>query len=168
MRRRPHGSGLTAAALLLLVGCAHAYLPPQLPEDETARVRFETGTTAFSDVEFFSTFHIDAHDYGPNECPGRWTNSGTYLGRIDMEREGDTAEIRVPTRTRIFFSASYGSSTLGGSISCNLTYGFVPIAGHAYLARHSGNRRGCEVVVHDVTDGMPIELMGRDACPESV
>jgi hypothetical protein len=131
-------------------------------------VRFETHATAFSQLEFFSIFHIDARDYGETECPGRWTDGGTYLGRIQMEREGGSAEIRVPAETRVFFWATYSSQTLGASISCHLTYGFVPEAGHRYLVEHSGNRRACEVAVRDLTAKAPVSLMGRDNCPQSV
>lgn len=168
IRYEPRMGRAVAALLLCAAACAHPYRPPVGPEETTALVRFETHATAFTQLEFFSTFHIDAREYGQTECPGRWTDGGTYLGRIQMEREEGSAEIRVPAGTRVFFSATYSSQTLGASISCDLTYGFVPEAGPRYLVEHSGNRRVCDVVVRDLTAKAPVSLMGRDNCPESV
>ena len=165
--RRPRACPVVALGLCV-AACAHPYRSPTGPEEATARVRFETHATAFSQLELFSSFHISVRDYGREECPGKWLDGGTNLGRIDMEREGDSVEIRVPTATRVFFSAAYGSQTLGASITCNLTYGFVPEAGHSYRIEHTGNRRACGVVVLDLTANAPVALMGRGNCPESV
>jgi hypothetical protein len=168
MTERRLSARIASSLVLCLTACAHAYRAPTGPEEATARVRFETHATAFSQLELFSSFHISVRDYGREECPGKWLDGGTNLGRIDMEREGDSVEIRVPTATRVFFSAAYSSQTLGASITCNLTYGFVPEAGHSYRIEHTGNRRACEVVVLDLTANAPVALMGRGNCPESV
>ncbi len=173
IRLQRHLAALGAALIACVAACAHPYQPPTGPEETTALVRFETRATAFTQLELFSSFTLEARDYGRTECPGRWLagdglGSGTYLGRIDLEREGDSAEVRVPTGTRLFFTAYYSSQTIGASVTCDLTYGFVPEAGHSYLIEHSGNRRACEVVVRDLTASSPVSLMGRGNCPESL
>jgi hypothetical protein len=157
-----------AALLLCALACAHPYRAPEGPVEQTALVRLETRATALMRWEISSTFYVDARDYGEDGCPGRWTDGGKYLGRVELEREGGRAEIRVPTGTRVFFSASYFSQTFGASARCDLTYGFVPEAGHTYRVEHAGNRRSCEVRVTDESSPEPIALMGRDRCPEDV
>lgn len=157
-----------AALALCAAACAHPYRAPAGPEAATALVRIETHDAAFARFEVFSTFHIDVRVYGENECPSRWTDGGTYLGRIELDREGGSEEVRVPTERRVNFWASYSSQTLGASISCSLFYAFVPEAGHSYVLQYSGDRRGCQVVAQDQTTASPVALMGRRDCPQSL
>jgi hypothetical protein len=147
---------------LLLAGCAHPYRPPALPSDATAVVRFAIRADSLTESEHSSRFLLEAHDFGAS-CPANsFLVGGAYLGRSDIER--NRAEIRVPAGTRIFFSATYRSAGIASEAWCKLDYGFVPEAERSYLVVHSGNRRGCEVTVLNLTSGAPVMPMRPGQC----
>jgi hypothetical protein len=149
---------------LLLAGCAQPYRPPALPVEATALVRFATHASPLTQSEHSKRFVLEAHDFG-GSCPADpFMFGGESLGRIDIERSGDRAEIRVPAGTRIFFSATYRSTGIAADRSCRLIYGFVPEAGHSYLVVHSGSRRGCEVTVLNQTAAAAVTPMRPGQC----